>query len=123
MEKILDLGCGNQKKNGVIRIDINPDTNADSIHDLNKFSYPFEESTFDEIYANNVIEQLDNVVKVMKELHRISKSDGIVVKKVPYLRSRYAYIDPTHKHYFTVNSFTYFDPNIAVLSQNRKIRG
>ena len=110
MKKILDLGCGNQKRNGAIGIDINPDTNADIIHDLNKFPYPFEESTFDEIYLDNVIEHLDDVVKVMEELHRISKPDGIIVIEVPYFRSRYAYIDPTHKHYFTVESFTYFDP-------------
>jgi predicted SAM-dependent methyltransferase len=110
MKKILDLGCGNQKKKGAIGIDINPDTSADIIHDLNTFPYPFEESTFDEIYADNVIEHLDNVLMVMEELHRISKPNGIIVIKVPYFRSRYAYIDPTHKHYFTVASFTYFDP-------------
>jgi SAM-dependent methyltransferase len=110
MKKILDLGCGNQKKIGAIGIDINPDTNADIIHDLNKFPYPFEESTFDEIYIVNVIEHLDNVVKVMEELHRISKPDGIIIIKVPYFRSRYAYIDPTHTHFFTVESFTYYDP-------------
>ncbi len=111
MKQILDLGCGNQKMEGAIGIDINPNTNADIIHDLNIFPYPFEESTFDEIYVDNVIEHLDNVVKVMEELHRISKPDGIIVIKVPYFRSRYAYIDPTHKHHFTVNSFSYFDPN------------
>lgn len=111
MKKILDLGCGNQKKKGAIGIDINPHTDADIIHDLNLFPYPFEESTFDEIYADNVIEHLDNIIKVMEDLHRICKPDGIIIIKVPYFRSRYAYIDPTHKHYFTIESFTYFDPD------------
>ena len=111
MKKILDLGCGNQKREGAIGIDINPDTNADIIHDLNTYPYPFEGSTFEIIYADNVIEHLDNVVNVMEELHRISKLGGIIIIKVPYFRSRYAFIDPTHKHYFTVESFTYFDPS------------
>ena len=111
MKKILDLGCGNQKKPGAIGIDINPDTNVDVIHDLNKFPYPFEDSTFDEIYADNVIEHLDNVVKVMEEINRISKPEGLIIIKVPYFRSRYASIDPTHKHHFTLESFTYFDPD------------
>jgi len=110
MKQILDLGCGNKKKSGAIGIDINPDTNADIIHDLNKFPYPFEESTFDKIFADNVIEHLDNVVGVMEELHRISKPNGLIEIKVPYFRSRYAYIDPSHKHFFSVESFTYFDP-------------
>jgi len=111
MKKKLDLGCGNRKMQGATGIDINPKTEADIIHDLNKTPYPLTESTFDEIFADNVIEHLDNVVKVMEEIHRISKPDGIIVIKVPYFRSRFAYIDPTHKHYFTVDSFSYFDPN------------
>jgi predicted SAM-dependent methyltransferase len=110
MQKILDLGCGNKKKEGAIGIDINPCTNPDVVHDLNTFPYPFEDSTFDEIYADNVIEHLDEVFKVMEELQRICKPGGILIIKVPYFRSRYAFIDPTHKHYFTVESFTYFDP-------------
>jgi len=111
MKKILDLGCGNRKREGSVGVDINPGTNADIIHDLNTFPYPFEESTFEIIYADNVIEHLDNILKVMEELHRISKPGGIIIIKVPYFRSRYAYIDPTHKHYFTAESFTYFDPS------------
>jgi predicted SAM-dependent methyltransferase len=111
MKKILDLGCGNKKKIGSIGIDINLNTDADIIHDLNIFPYPFKESTFDEIHGDNVIEHLDNVVKVMEELYRISKDKGIIIIKVPYFRSRYAYIDPTHKHFFTVDSFTYYDPS------------
>ena len=111
MKKVLDLGCGNKKKIGAIGIDINPYTDADVVHDLDIFPYPFEESMFDEIYADNVIEHLDNIIKVMEELYRISKPGGIIIIKVPYFRSRYAFIDPTHKHYFTVDSFSYFDPN------------
>lgn len=110
LKTILDLGCGNKKRIGSIGIDINPNTDADIVHDLNQFPYPFDSSTFDEIYADNVIEHLDNVLKVMEELHRISKPGGILIIKVPYFRSRFAYIDPTHKHFFTTESFTYFDP-------------
>ena len=108
--KILDFGCGNRKRPGAIGIDINPDTQADIVHDLNQFPYPFEDSTFDEIYADNTLEHLDNVIKVMEEMHRISKSGTIIVIIVPYFRARWAYIDPTHKHFFTIDSFSYFDP-------------
>ena len=57
MPDILDLGCGNKKRPGAIGIDVNPRCDADVIHDLNAFPYPFAESAFDEIYADNVIEQ------------------------------------------------------------------
>ena len=29
---------------------------------------------------------------------------------VPYFRSLWAFIDPTHRHFFSVDSFSYYDP-------------
>ena len=109
--KILDLGCGNKKHAGAVGIDVNPLTDADIIHDLNCFPYPFEDSSFDEIIADNVIEHLDNVILVMEELSRISKAGATIKIIVPYFRSKWAFIDPTHRHHFTVDSFAYFDPD------------
>ena len=74
--KILDLGCGNKKLPGAIGIDVNPLSDADVIHDLNVLPYPFEDSIFDEIIADNVIEHLDNLLRIMEELSRISKPGG-----------------------------------------------
>ena len=109
--KILDLGCGNKKHPRAVGIDINPLTDADIIHDLNSVPYPFEDSVFDEIIADNIIEHLDNVILIMEELSRISKFGAMIKVIVPYFRAKWAYIDPTHKHYFTVDSFAYFDPD------------
>ncbi len=110
MKTLLDLGCGNHKQPGAVGIDVNPRSAADVIHDLNLFPYPFPDSEFDEIYADNAIEHLDDVIKVLEEIHRISKPSALVKIIVPYFRSRYAYIDPTHRHFFTADSFSYFDP-------------
>jgi SAM-dependent methyltransferase len=109
--KILDLGCGNRKRPGAIGIDVNPRADADVIHDLDSCPYPFADSLFDEIYADNVLEHLQDVIKVMEELHRISKPGGLVKIIVPYFRAKWAFIDPTHRHFFTVDSFSYFDPS------------
>ncbi len=108
--RVLDLGCGNKKRAGAIGIDFNSRTAADVIHNLNVFPYPFPDSSFDEIYIDNVLEHLDDVFRVMEEVHRISASGALVKVIVPYFRSVYAFIDPTHKHFFTVDSFAYFDP-------------
>ncbi|MFA4903601.1 MAG: hypothetical protein WC600_12770 [Desulfobaccales bacterium] len=107
--KILDLGCGNKKQPGTVGIDLNPLTDADIIHDLNSVPYPFEDSLFDEIIADNIIEHLDNVILVMEELARISKVGASIKIIVPYFRSKWAYIDPTHRHFFTAESFAYFE--------------
>lgn len=109
--KILDLGCGNRKRPGAIGVDFNKRTAADIIHNLNSFPYPFKDASFEEIYLDNTLEHLDNVIRVMEEVYRICTPGGLVKVIVPYFRSLWAFIDPTHQHFFTVDSFSYFDPD------------
>ena len=106
--KILDVGCGKHKFPGAVGIDINPRTDADIVHDLNQFPYPFVESEFDEVYCDSILEHLNNIFRVMEEIHRISISGGIIHIKVPYYTSFDAFTDPTHIHFFTSRSFDYF---------------
>ena len=109
--KVLDLGCGKKKRPGSIGVDYSDRHNADIIHDLNIFPYPFESNSIDEIYLDNVLEHLDKPMRLMEELHRITKLGGKVKIIVPYFRSKWAFIDPTHKTFYTVDSFAYYDPD------------
>jgi SAM-dependent methyltransferase len=109
--RVLDLGCGNKLRPGAVGIDFNSRSKASVIHDLNVFPYPIEDGAFDEVYLDNVLEHLDSVLHVMEEIHRITGPNALVKVIVPYFRSRWAAIDPTHKHFFTVQSFGYFDPD------------
>lgn len=109
--KSLDLGCGKKKYPGSIGLDISDKTDADIVHDLNVFPYPFEDNEFDYVHMDNIIEHVDNVIRVMEEVHRITKNGATIKIIVPYFRSPYACIDPTHKHFFTTMSFNYFDPD------------
>ena len=109
--KKLDLGCGKKKRSGAIGVDYTDRHDADIIHDLNFFPYPFESNEFDEIYLDNVLEHLDEPIRVMEEVHRVCKHNGIIKVIVPYFRSVWAFIDPTHKHFFSVESFAYYDPS------------
>ena len=115
--KILDLGCGKKKRPGAIGVDYSDRHDADIIHNLNAFPYPFGDDEWDEIYLDNVLEHLDDPMKVMEEVHRICKPGGQVKVIVPYFRSIWAFIDPTHKHFFTVDSFAYFDPRHSICQQ------
>ncbi len=112
--KVLDLGCGKKKRAGAIGVDYSDRHNADIIHNLNIFPYPLKDDEFDDIYLDNVIEHLDDPMRVMEEVHRVCKPGGQVKVIVPYFRSLWAFIDPTHKHFFTVNSFAYYDPNHVI---------
>lgn len=107
---VLDLGCGNKKRPGTVGVDFNTRLDGDICHDLNIFPYPFDEGSIDKIYIDNCLEHLDNPLKVMEELHRILKVGGEVKVIVPYFRSPSAFHDPTHKTFYTVESFSYYDP-------------
>jgi len=106
--KILQIGCGKNKNPNNIGLDINPISNADIIHDLNIFPYPFKDNEFDEILATSIIEHLDDIIAVMREIHRICKPGGVVKILVPFFASWTAFTDPTHKHCFGIHSFDYF---------------
>ena len=60
---------------------------------------------------DNTLEHLQDIIAVMEELYRIVKPGGSVKIITPYFRSVWAIIDPTHLHYFTTNSFAYYDAN------------
>jgi predicted SAM-dependent methyltransferase len=107
----IDIGCGNSKKVGFTGIDIIPLDGVDIVHDLNHFPYPIENNLVGEILMDNVLEHLDKPMLVMDELYRICRNDAKITIAVPYFRSFYAIIDPTHRNFFGVNWFNYFDPS------------
>ncbi|MFA6582789.1 MAG: class I SAM-dependent methyltransferase [Elusimicrobiaceae bacterium] len=104
----LDIGCGTRKKANAVGIDINPRSAADVIHNLEVVPYPFADNSFDEIYADNVLEHLSGTIAIMEEIHRLGRHGALVVISVPYFRSKWAYADPTHKVFFSAESFAYF---------------
>lgn len=113
-KKVLELGCGPTKRPGVVAIDHNPNSAADIIHDLNTFPYPLANDVFDEIICEHVLEHLDNLIKVMEELHRVAKPSALIRIYVPFFSSIFYYRDPTHRTFFSAHTFDYFIPGTPV---------
>lgn len=109
--RILDIGCGSSKVQGAVGVDFNPSLDADVVHDLNKFPYPFQHQEFDEVHVKDTLFLLDNPVLVMEEIFRICKVNGKVVVVQPYFRSVYNHIDPWIKSFGTAHSFAFYDPD------------
>jgi predicted SAM-dependent methyltransferase len=109
--KKVDFGCGSSKKEGFIGVDFLPLKGVDVVHNLEAFPYPFQDNEVDEVWMDNVLEHLRNPLKVVEELHRICKNGAKINISVPYFRSMYACIDPTHVNFFGVYWFNYFDPS------------
>jgi ubiquinone/menaquinone biosynthesis C-methylase UbiE len=105
--KKLNLGCGRDIRQGYVNLDSVKMPGVDVVHNLDKYPYPFKDSTFDEVYAAHVLEHLDDLVKALKELRRVTKPNGTITIRVPFFPSMYAASDPTHKHFFTYLTWDY----------------
>jgi len=110
-ERVLELGCGQKKRYAhSLTVDVNPRSRADIIHDLNCFPYPFEADSFDWVIAEHVLEHLDDLIRVVEEVHRICRPAGRFLVEVPHFSSNDFFTDPTHRHAFSTRSFDYFVP-------------
>jgi len=112
--KKLHLGCGHRYLDGWINLDISEKDiygkklKVDVTHNLNKFPYPFKDKSFDFVLMEHTLEHLNNPNRVIKELLRITKKNGIIKIVVPHFSHYGSFRDPTHKHYFSLDSIDYF---------------
>lgn len=103
----LNLGAGEDIKKGYINLDRERIPGIDVVHDIDKFPWPFKDSYFDEVYASHILEHAEDLFKVMKELHRISKPGATVKILVPYWHSAGAF-SPNHRYFFNTDSMRFF---------------
>ena len=109
--KKLNLGCGEDYKEGYVNIDFHSHIKIDKVHDLNQFPYPFDDNEFDFIEASHVLEHLDRPFVVMQELHRIIKPGGTLNVKVPHFSRGFSHSE--HKAGFDVTFPYYFNPQFT----------
>src|SRR5947207_3579615 len=106
--RILDVGCGINKYPGAIGIDRNPASKADVLCDLDRFPYPFADSSFDRVVAIHVIEHVSDVIRAIEEFHRLAKPHGTIRIETPHYTDFSSFCDPTHRSHLNSFSFRYF---------------
>jgi len=80
----LNIGCGRETRKDCINVDYKKWKKEVKIVDLNKQPYPFKDNTFDYVYADNVLEHLQDLFKIFNELHRICKYGAIIEVTSPF---------------------------------------
>ncbi len=84
----LNLGCGKVPIEGYVNVDRRPAPGVDLVVDLQRTSWPFRDSQFDEVLASHILEHLIDMEAAMREIHRVMKPGGLLKILVPYgLRS------------------------------------
>lgn len=120
------IGCGsrhekdiyvNERKQwtNLVTLDINADHRPDVIWDLTRVPLPFEDDTFDEIHAYEVLEHVGTqgdyrfFFAQFSDFWRILKPGGVLIGTVPLPTSVWAWGDPSHTRVIPKESFIFLD--------------
>ena len=113
----LNNGAGHDIYDGWINHDIAALPGIDVVHDLNLTPWPWNDESMDEVVAYDVIEHLDDFIKIMEELWRVMAVGGRAKIRVPYMGSWSFAADPTHRRAFHESTFMFFDPTSSLCQE------
>ena len=109
----LNLGCGRKIFEGYVNVDKFDFDNVDIKHDLEKFPYPFDDDSVEEIILSHILEHIgqdpDTFIKILKEFYRICKNQALIKIAVPHPRHDDFISDPTHVRPITILGLSLFD--------------
>lgn len=124
MELLIGAGADHEKKlcvNGkrawsdLVTVDMNPAHKPTVVHDLETLPYPFDDDTFDEVHAYDVLEHTGKqgdwrfFFTQWSELWRITKPGGYFCGWSPDISSIWAWGDPGHTRIMSAQMFVFLD--------------
>lgn len=106
---VLELGCGQRKRHAdAIGIDALDYPGVDLIGDVHEVLADFPDSSVDEVYSHHFVEHVPDVSRLLVDLARVVRPDGLVEFVAPHYANPYFYSDPTHRSFFGLYTFDYF---------------
>lgn len=111
MELLIGAGAKHEKRfstprgetwTKLVTLDINPEHKPDVLHNLEDLPLPFEDNTFDEIHAYEVLEHIGQqgdwrfFFDQWSDFWRILKPDGLVCGTSPMRDTQWTWGDPGH---------------------------
>lgn len=123
------LGCGHRHEkqfgvigreewDGLVKLDMNPATGCDVVHDLDVLPYPFADEQFDEIHAYEVLEHCGKqgdwrfFFAQFDELYRLLKPGGYIVGSTPAWDGQWAWGDPGHTRIIDAQQLGFLDRRV-----------
>ena len=129
MKRELLIGCGESRVkklsldgqpewSNLMTLDCYPECQPDVLHDLNDTPYPFEDDTFDEVHAYEVLEHIGKqgdwkaFFDQFGEIHRILKPGGLLLATTPMWDSLWAWSDPSHTRVISAGSLSFLSQKV-----------
>lgn len=108
--EILDIGCGEDKVEGAVGIDIKETNDTDVVIDVEEEGLPYNDNSVSVIHARMSLEHMD-APTVIAECHRVLKSGGELHIKLPHPYTSGFWQDWTHNIQpgFTRKGIQYLD--------------
>lgn len=123
------IGCGSRRGkvmylpdlgqtlewHNVTRLDIEPLHKPDVAHDLEQLPWPFEDDSFDEIHAYEVLEHLGRQGDAkafgahFSEIWRVLKNGGLLFATCPSISSPWLWADPSHRRVICSQSLVFLN--------------
>jgi len=124
MERHLLIGCGNKRDKRIrpagseswqnlVTLDIDPKCQPDTVWDLNSIPLPFEDNSFTEIHAYEVLEHVGTqgdyhfFFAQFYDFWRMLKPKGVLCVTVPLYKSQWAWGDPGHRRVIAPGSLVF----------------
>lgn len=121
MPSRMNLGSGKDYKAGWLNVDILAMAQPDVVLDLSQpVALPLalatqgggevllEAGSLDHVYANNVLEHVPDLPRLMTNVLALLKDGGVFEIEVPYEKALTAWQDPTHLRALNENSWVYY---------------
>jgi len=112
----LNMGCGYDKREGYLNVDISPACQPDFVCDLESLPWPWQDDSVDEVLFSHTLEHLGQDPRIflgmMKELYRVCKNQARILIFVPHPRHDHFINDPTHVRIVTVGMLSLFDRKV-----------
>jgi SAM-dependent methyltransferase len=104
----IDLGSGAHPRPGCYSLDLHEAEGIDIVADLNQPLDLFPDDCAEYVFSSHALEHVERLVPLIREIHRITRPDGLIEIVVPHFSNPYAYSDPTHVRFFGLYSMNYF---------------
>ena len=96
----LNLGCGQNKKDGYVNVDKYDTFEPDRVWDLERCPWPFDSDSVTEVVMHHSLEHMgastEGFLAIMQELYRVCAAGAVIAIDVPHPRGDGYAGDPTH---------------------------